>query len=80
MTHSLKLVFANRAQQVHGLERQLNAFNPLAVLKRGYSITLNADGRAIRRAKDVKPGERVLTKVGEGEVTSEVTHGKKENG
>ena len=80
MTHSLRLVFSNRVQQVHGLERQLNAFNPLAVLKRGYSITLNAEGRAIRRAEDVEPGERVLTKVGEGEFTSEVIHGKKENG
>ena len=80
MTHSLKLVFASRVQQVHGLERQLNAFNPLAVLKRGYSITLNAEGRAIRRAEDVTQGERILTKVGEGEFTSEVTHGEKENG
>lgn len=75
MTHSLKLVFARRVQQVHGLERQLNAFNPLAVLKRGYSITLNAEGRAIRRVQEVKPGDRVLTRVGEGEFTSEVTHG-----
>jgi exodeoxyribonuclease VII large subunit len=75
MTHALKLVFASRVQQVHGLERQLNAFNPLAVLKRGYSITLNAEGRAIRQAHEVKRGDRILTKVGEGEVTSEVTNG-----
>jgi exodeoxyribonuclease VII large subunit len=75
MTHALKLVFASRVQQVHGLERQLNAFNPLAVLKRGYSITLNAEGRAIRQAHEVKRGDRILTKVGEGEFTSEVTNG-----
>ncbi len=80
MTHSLKLVFSNRLQQVHGLERQLNAFNPLAVLKRGYSITLNSEGRAIRHAKEVSQGDRILTKVGEGEFTSEVTYGEKENG
>jgi exodeoxyribonuclease VII large subunit len=78
MTHALKLVFSARVQQVQGLERQLKAFNPLAVLKRGYSITLNADGRAIRAATDVKAGDRILTKVGEGEFTSEVTHGEKE--
>ncbi|MEI6563994.1 MAG: exodeoxyribonuclease VII large subunit [bacterium] len=75
MTHSLKLVFSDRVQRVYGLERQLNAFNPLAVLKRGYSITFKADGRAIRTASEVQQGERIVTKVGEGEFTSEVTHG-----
>ncbi len=80
MTHARKLEFSSRVQQVHGLERQLNAFNPLAVLKRGYSISFNAAGRAIRSAKEAKPGDQILTKVGEGEFTSEVTHGKKENG
>jgi exodeoxyribonuclease VII large subunit len=74
MTQSLKMVFAMRVQQARSLERQLAAYNPLAVLKRGYSITLKADGRAVRNAGDVKAGERILTRVGNGEFKSEVIH------
>lgn len=74
MTHSLKMVFSMRVQQARSLERQLAAYNPLAVLKRGYSITLKPDGRAVRSARDVKPGERILTRVGNGEFKSEVIH------
>jgi len=63
-----------RVQQARSLERQLAAYNPLAVLKRGYSITLKADGRAVRNAGEVKAGEKVLTRVGNGEFKSEVIH------
>lgn len=72
MTHSLKLMFSTRVQQVRSLDRQLAAFNPLAVLKRGYSITLGSDGRAILTASQVNPGDQVVTRVGEGEFTSKV--------
>ncbi|MEI6149952.1 MAG: exodeoxyribonuclease VII large subunit [bacterium] len=72
MVHGMRIVFTERAHRVQGLERQLTAYNPLAVLKRGYSITFNRDGRAIRRAGDVQPGEEVCTRVGSGEFSSEV--------
>ncbi len=72
MTHSLKLVFSTQVQQVRSLERQLAAFNPLAVLNRGYSITLGADGRAILSAAGVKPGDQVVTRVSKGQFTSKV--------
>lgn len=62
-----------RRQKLASLERQLAAYNPLAVLQRGYSITFGADGRAIRAASAVRRGERIRTKVGEGEFTAEVT-------
>lgn len=74
MTQSLKMVFAMRVQQARSLERQLAAYNPLAVLKRGYSITLKADGRAVRNAWEVKAGEKIVTRVGNGEFKSEVIH------
>jgi exodeoxyribonuclease VII large subunit len=72
MAHALKLEFAARVQQARGLERQLAAYNPLAVLRRGYSITFKADGHAVRNAAEVAPGERVVTRVGQGQFESEV--------
>ena len=41
--------------------RQLSALNPLAVLDRGYSITLLDDGRAVRKAEDAPEGTRLTT-------------------
>lgn len=72
MTNAVKTMFAARVQQVRSLERQLTAYNPLAVLQRGYSITLNAQGRAIRSPDEVKVGDRIMTKVGKGDFKSEV--------
>lgn len=74
MKYSVNKVFALRVQQARSLERQLAAYNPLAVLKRGYSITFTAKGRAVRTAGDVSDGDMLVTRVGEGEFKSKVTH------
>ncbi len=49
---------------------RLDLLNPYAVLGRGYSITVGADGHVVRRAADVKPGDRLSTRLSEGEVAS----------
>jgi exodeoxyribonuclease VII large subunit len=72
LVHGMKMVFAERVHQVQGLDRQLAAFNPLAVLQRGYSITFNSRGQAVRRADELTPGELIMTRVGSGELGSEV--------
>jgi exodeoxyribonuclease VII large subunit len=74
MKHSVNKAFTLRVQQARSLERQLAAYNPLAVLKRGYSITFRANGRAVRTAGDVSDGDMLVTRVGEGEFKSKVTH------
>ena len=72
MLHAVQLRVSSRSQEVRSLGRQLDAYNPLAVLKRGYSITFNAEGRAIRTAGEVRTGERVTIRLGEGQLNSEV--------
>lgn len=54
------------------LEARLSGMNPLAVLDRGYSITTRIDGEIVRRFDRVRQGERVLTRLAEGELESEV--------
>ncbi len=55
------------------LEARLRLLGPEQVLARGYSITMNAaTGKIIRRAKDVKRGENLRTRVSEGEIISRV--------
>lgn len=58
---------------VEALGARLDALSPLAVLKRGYSITRREDGRVVREASEVKSGQALLTKLGEGEIRSIVS-------
>ena len=61
-----------REQDVRRLALLLKGINPLAVLDRGYSITSRRDGRILKAAAGVKPGERVVTRLAKGTFESEV--------
>lgn len=54
------------------LTRTLEALSPLAILNRGYSITFDKKGKAIRHMKQVKAGDVICSKVGDGNITSVV--------
>lgn len=47
---------------------KLHSLSPLAVLGRGYSIAYDLQGRIIKRAADVQPGERLRLRVADGEM------------
>ncbi len=51
----------------------LDALSPLTVLARGYAIATRADGRAVRAASDVAPGERLSVRVARGRISAQVT-------
>jgi exodeoxyribonuclease VII large subunit len=54
-------------------EARLHLLGPEQVLARGYSITLDAaTGKIIHRAQDAKTGQRLRTRVKEGEISSKV--------
>ena len=58
--------------RIHGLAGRLDALSPLAVLTRGYSITFDSQGKILKEARSVKPGETIRTKLHRGELTSRV--------
>lgn len=73
MERALEQRIKTESAELGGLIHQLEALNPLAILKRGYSITSDAaTGRVLFSAKDVKAGERIKTKLLEGEFESQV--------
>ena len=57
-----------RRNQVDQNRRQLQALGPEAVLARGFSYTLNASGKVVREARELKPGEEFTTQLGKGRV------------
>jgi exodeoxyribonuclease VII large subunit len=54
------------------LAARLETLSPLNVLTRGYSLTHTADGKLVRDAGDVKPGDGLVTRVASGEIVSRV--------
>lgn len=59
-------------ERAASLRALLTSLGPDATLKRGFSLTLGPDGRPIRRASDVKPGDRLRTRLADGAITSTV--------
>ena len=67
-------------EQLNSLVGMLDALSPLAILKRGYSITLQMPkrevpsqcGRLLRDVKGVKTGDIIETRLAGGRLTSEV--------
>ena len=50
----------------------MRLLDPARLLERGYTLTLDAGGRLVRRAADVTPGQRLRTRFADGEVASTV--------
>lgn len=46
--------------------------DPKTALSKGYTLTLDAKGKFIRNASDLKTGDRIVTRFSEGDVTSQV--------
>ncbi len=53
------------------LSQRMNAQDPELLLRRGYSITLK-DGKSVRAASQLKPGDVIETRLAEGSIHSEV--------
>ena len=58
--------------QLAALAARLETLSPLNVLTRGYSLTHTADGKLVRAAADVKPGDVLVTRLSAGRVVSRV--------
>ena len=73
-----RLLPAMREALAKGLRRlstaqaKLELLDPGSPLKRGYSLTFDAEGRIVRAAETVKPGDRLTTRLGVGEIASVV--------
>ncbi|WP_099611915.1 exodeoxyribonuclease VII large subunit [Vibrio fujianensis] len=51
---------------------KLHTVSPLATLSRGYSITQNEQGKVIRRADEVKTGDKLVTRLAQEAIHSTV--------
>ncbi len=73
LTDAWRMAAAARHVRLDSLERELIVTSPQNVLARGYSVTTTADGRAVRSADEIQPGQTLTTRVARGAFRSTVT-------
>ena len=69
---AMKDALARGEQRLATASAKLDLLDPENPLRRGYSLTLDAEGRIVRTVLAVKPGERLVTRLGDGRFTSTV--------
>lgn len=63
---------ARRNERLIRLRSLIRALGPESAFQRGFSITLDADGKILRSAASAKPGDTLRTKLADGEISSRV--------
>jgi exodeoxyribonuclease VII large subunit len=61
-----------RMQRLDAAAALLRNLGPEATFARGFSVTLDQDGQALTSTKHVKPGQRIRTRLHDGEFESDV--------
>jgi exodeoxyribonuclease VII large subunit len=65
-----------RRHRMNGVAGRLNSLSPLAVLGRGYSLTLTASGEIVRSVTQVAVGDEIGVMLDEGRLEARVTERK----
>lgn len=72
LSRGIRVAVSQEREAIDALERELNAVGPMSVLARGFSATLDEQGRLVRSVDDVRAGQRLTTRVSDGSLTSTV--------
>ena len=73
LNSQMKNLIDKKKLMLESISTNLNAISPLAVLDRGYAIVMNENGQALKSSKDIKVGDTVTTRLGDGGFTSNVS-------
>jgi exodeoxyribonuclease VII large subunit len=55
------------------LQTALDSLSPLAILDRGYALVFDAEGKLLKSAHSVKPGDEIKARLSQGEIQAKVT-------
>jgi exodeoxyribonuclease VII large subunit len=73
LSAAMKHEFSRFTSLIERHEAVLAGLDHQTVLTRGYSLTLNLNGKVVRDDAQVKEGERIVTMLAKGKLESEVT-------
>lgn len=72
LINSLSDKLSSQKMELDYLSKQLESLNPKAVLARGYSISIDENGKAIKSIKDISKDKTIKTLLADGEITAKV--------
>ena len=79
MNVSVQRLYEKRLSEHRALLEKLEALNPLAILKRGYTAIKGEDGQIIGRAADLSEGQRVTVVMSDGQAKADIVSVKENN-
>ena len=65
---SMSSALALGREEISGLRTQVRTLSPQATLDRGYSVVQTSDGSVVRKASELKTGQRLRLRLAQGEV------------
>lgn len=75
----MNAITENRRLRLSGTVGRLESVNPLAVIKRGYGMTFDGEGRVVTRIDDVREGDAISVLVSDGYINARVDSKKSAN-
>ncbi|MBF0479559.1 MAG: exodeoxyribonuclease VII large subunit [Candidatus Omnitrophica bacterium] len=72
LTREIKIRFRKENDRLINFEKVVRALHPENTLKRGFSITRDSTGRALKSVQHVKKDDDIMTQLGDGNVESTV--------
>lgn len=72
LIRSMRETITRRRERLEHTGQTLHVVSPLATLGRGYAIVQQENGNIIRRAENVRPGERITARVASGKLEAKV--------
>ena len=73
MTGILKMRVSENARRIDLLRQVIEGASPYAILDRGYAMVTRADGRAVRNAAELSPGDTVDLRMAGGTAAARIT-------
>ncbi|MBC8282743.1 MAG: exodeoxyribonuclease VII large subunit, partial [Nitrospinae bacterium] len=65
MLHIIKSQMLLNKERMEGILKNLNAFNPLSILERGYSIS-SKDNKSLKGTEGISPGDSIKVRLSKG--------------
>jgi exodeoxyribonuclease VII large subunit len=62
-----------RSERLSSATKVLRLLGPQSVLSRGFSYTTRGDGQVVSSVSQVKQGERLVTRLKDGTITTQVS-------
>lgn len=72
LTQAAQLKVQGATYKVQAMEARMSSLDPVQQLRRGYSLTYTPDGHLLRSAAELSSGQEVVTRLADGELTSEI--------